>query len=193
MAQWADAHNAIAQAWVSADSGHGRYVNKWAEAHPKDVTQFVKDNPGIPKPVATDLAIVFFKSFSKENPGKYPGLKRPGTAPGWRRRGHPIHILRYVATGQSQLALQEVPGDMVTTSASGLDPHISLENAEFQLDRVASKWALLTHRDQARVRAEIQSILDANELAPLQGLVGEKIVNVLEVNFELNKRFKAVL
>jgi K+-transporting ATPase ATPase C chain len=91
------------------------------------------------------------------------------------------------------IALQEVPGDMVTTSASGLDPHITLENAEFQLDRVSSKWALLTHRDQARVRAEIQSILDANELAPLQGLVGEKIVNVLEVNFELNKRFKAVL
>ena len=46
----------------------------------------------------------------------------------------------------------DVPGDMVTTSGSGLDPHITLENAEYQLDRVASKWAADTKRDPAEVR-----------------------------------------
>ena len=194
VAQWADAHNGLAQAWVSADSGHGRYVNKWAAAHPQDVAQFIKENPGTPKPGAADLAEVFFKSFSKENPGKFPGMRTASelcaVGEGTDIQSNFFDMWRQDNPGA---ALQDVPGDMVTTSASGLDPHITLENAEFQLDRVSSKWALLTHRDQARVRAEIQSILDANELAPLKGLVGEKIVNVLEVNIELNKRFKAVL
>ncbi len=91
------------------------------------------------------------------------------------------------------VSLEDVPGDIVTTSASGLDPHITLENAEFQLDRVAAKWAEITHHDPTRVRAEIQQVLDADEFAPLKGLVGEKMVNVLKVNLELQKRFKGVL
>ena len=88
------------------------------------------------------------------------------------------------------VSLQDVPGDMVTTSASGLDPHITLENAQFQLDRVAAKWAALSHHDSTQVRMDIQRILDANAFAPLKGLVGEKMVNVLKVNIELSKRFK---
>ena len=46
--------------------------------------------------------------------------------------------------------LKDVPGDLVTTSASGFDPHISLQNAEYQLDRVAAKWAADLKRDPAR-------------------------------------------
>jgi K+-transporting ATPase ATPase C chain len=87
--------------------------------------------------------------------------------------------------------LQSVPGDLVTTSGSGLDPHITLENAEFQLDRVASKWAADTKRDQPIVRTEIDHILQQNASAPLGGLAGEKLVNVLEVNLELRKRYGA--
>jgi K+-transporting ATPase c subunit len=90
------------------------------------------------------------------------------------------------------VSLQDVPGDMVTTSASGLDPHITLENAQFQLDRIAGKWAELSHSGPMQVRAEIQHVLDANAFAPLRGLVGEKMVNVLKVNLELQKRFKGV-
>ena len=87
--------------------------------------------------------------------------------------------------------LQDVPGDLVTASASGLDPHITLENAEFQLDRVAAKWAADLKRDPAEVRQEIQQILQANATAPWNGLAGEKFVNVLEVNLELHKRYGA--
>ncbi len=43
--------------------------------------------------------------------------------------------------------LEDVPGDMVTASASGLDPDISLANACYQLDRVAGKWAQDLHRE----------------------------------------------
>ena len=87
--------------------------------------------------------------------------------------------------------LQDVPGDMVTTSGSGLDPHITLDNAQFQLDRVAGKWAANLKRDPAQVRDEIEQILQGNASAPLGGLAGEKMVNVLEVNLELRKRYGA--
>lgn len=90
------------------------------------------------------------------------------------------------------IALQDVPGDLVTTSASGLDPHISLQNAEYQLDRVASKWAADLKRDPAEVRREIESLLKAQASAPLGGLAGEPFVNVLEVNLLLRSRFGAL-
>jgi K+-transporting ATPase ATPase C chain len=78
-----------------------------------------------------------------------------------------------------------------TTSGSGLDPHITLDNAEYQLDRVSSKWATDTKRDPAQVRAEIEQILQTDAFAPLGGLVGEKMINVLQVNLELTKRYGA--
>ena len=86
-------------------------------------------------------------------------------------------------------ALQDVPGDLVTTSGSGLDPHITLQNAEFQLDRVAGKWAADLKRDPNGVRKEIEEILEQKAFAPLGGLAGEKMVNVLEVNMELRSRY----
>lgn len=85
--------------------------------------------------------------------------------------------------------LKDVPGDLVTASGSGLDPHVTLKNAEFQLDRVAAKWAEDTKRDGAAIRKEIDEILLAKAFAPFGGLAGEKIVNVLEVNLELCKRY----
>jgi K+-transporting ATPase ATPase C chain len=197
--QWAAAHGGLAQAWVTADSIHFRYVNKWAVSHASDVAQFVKQNPETPKPGPVDLAVVFFTSFSKENPGKFPGVvARAGASiaeMGPVKEGMDIQSIFFDMWRQDNpdADLAPVPGDMVTTSASGLDPHITLENAEFQLDRVASKWAALTYRDQTRVREEIRQILRANEFAPFKGLAGEKMVNVLKVNVELQKRFKASL
>lgn len=85
--------------------------------------------------------------------------------------------------------LQNVPADLVTTSASGLDPHISLQNAEYQLTRVANKWASLLNRDPRDIQQEIEKTLQANAHAPFGGLAGEKLINVLEVNLELNKHF----
>jgi K+-transporting ATPase ATPase C chain len=199
VAQWAASHAGLAQVWVSADSGHIRYVNDWAKAHPGDVAQFIKQNPGTPKPGPADLTVVFFTSFSKENPGKFPGVVEQAGAKvaemGPVSRGTDIQSTFFDLWRQDNpdANLAPVPGDMVTTSASGLDPHITVENAEFQLDRVASKWVLLTHHDEARVREEIRQILRANEFAPFKGLAGEKMVNVLKVNVELQKRFKASL
>jgi potassium-transporting ATPase KdpC subunit len=200
VAQWADAHNAVATAWVNADPTHGKYVEDWGKTHTKEVQQFIKDNPATPEPKAQDLAVVFFDSFSKENPGKFPSAVQHQTKDGKTetviepvRDGSDIQSNFFDMWRQdhADADLQDVPGDMVTTSGSGLDPNITLQNAEYQLDRVSSAWAKDTKRDQAQVRSEIEQILQTDVTAPFYGLVGEKLVNVLEVNLELRKHFGA--
>ena len=200
VAQWADAHNSLAQGWVTADPTHGKYVDEWGKKHPTEVKQFIKDNPGTPDPKAPDLAVVFFESFSKENPGRFPSAVTHQLAGGKSetdiepvKDGSDIQSNFFDLWRQdhAQADLQDVPGDMLTTSASGLDPHITLQNAEYQLDRVASKWAADTKRDPSQVHKEIEDLLQQDAEAPFGGLVGEKIINVLEVNLELRKRYGA--
>jgi len=72
VAQWADLHNAVAQAWVNADPTHGQYVDTWSKTHPDLVTKWIKDNPSTPQPKAPDLAVLFFENFSQEHPGMFP-------------------------------------------------------------------------------------------------------------------------
>ena len=81
--------------------------------------------------------------------------------------------------------LQTVPADMVMASGSGLDPDITLDNALFQLDRVAAAWAKKTNKDEAQVHSEIEKLLRDNSTSPLGGTVGVPLVNVLETNLAL--------
>ena len=73
-------------------------------------------------------------------------------------------------------------------SESGLDPDITLQNAEFQLERVAAKWADDTKRNAAGISKEIDEILRGNASTAFGGLAVEKFVSVLEVNLELCNR-----
>ncbi len=82
-----------------------------------------------------------------------------------------------------------MPADMVMASGCGLDPHITLDNAMYQLDRVASAWAATAKRDAGAVHKEIEAMLTEKAEAPLGGLVGVKLVNVLEVNLALDERY----
>ena len=197
VAQWADLHNSLAQAWVKTDAAHGAYVDEWAKANPEIVAKWIKDNPATPEPKAPDLAVVFFEDFSKKNPGKF--LSAVTKTEG----GKSVTTFDVVDSGSDiqstffdmwrqdhpDADLQDLPGDYVTASASGLDPHISMQNAEFQLERVASKRAEDLKRDSAEIQKEIEGILQENASAPFGGLAGEKFVNVLEVNLELDKRY----
>ena len=72
-----------------------------------------------------------------------------------------------------------VPADAVTASGSGLDPHISLHNAELQAPRVANARNVAVEKVLALVRANTDS-------ADL-GILGEAGVNVLELNLALDK------
>ena len=68
--------------------------------------------------------------------------------------------------------LEKVPADMVTTSGSGLDPHITLRNARYQLDRVVAARAASTGADPVRVRTAITGILSEHAFSPPGGLAG---------------------
>jgi len=72
-----------------------------------------------------------------------------------------------------------VPIDLVTTSGSGLDPHISPAGADFQLARVASERRM--SKDQVR------QIVAAHTEGRQFGFLGEPTVNVLELNLDLDR------
>jgi K+-transporting ATPase ATPase C chain len=74
---------------------------------------------------------------------------------------------------------QSVPADAVTASGSGLDPHISLRNAELQVPRVAKARGLT----EDKVRELIRQNTDGCDL----GVLGDPGVNVLRLNLALDE------
>ncbi len=183
---WATAHEGVAQAWVNADDKHKAAVADWQKT-PEGAAaaaEWRKNNPdgGDPKPA--DLAAAFFKGNAAAFHKAWPKLIDDAT---WG-----VEAVFFDAWLQDNpgLALEEVPADMVMSSGSGLDPHVTLKNALYQLDRVAGKWAELTGRDRGQVRKEIEEVLNDRAEAPFGGLAGVKLVNVLETNLALRDRYQ---
>jgi K+-transporting ATPase ATPase C chain len=209
-ADWAGEYSVAAANWARTDFAkdkyglQGEYILAWVKDHPEVVVEWKKANPtktDDPKP--EDLVTSFFASFARVHPGRWPAVIEAKQADGSAiKRIEPsgpdaaVHAnffdmwLQDPANHSKVADLEPVPADMVTASGAGLDPHITLRNAlsVYQLDRVAGKRAP-SAADAERVKQQIAELVRARSFTPLAGLVGEPLVNVLELNLELDSKF----
>jgi K+-transporting ATPase ATPase C chain len=182
VAEWASRHPDVAKAWVNADPEHAKLVDGWKESHPQEFAAWRKKNPDQPKPAAADLVEPFFLSYAKQHRARWP--KGSGD-PLW---SVPAVFFDRWLQDHPEAELQPVPADMVTTSGSGLDPHITLKNAHYQLDRVAAAWEKKIKVNSALLRKVIEKLLREMQEAPFAGWVGVPLVNVLELNVAVSDR-----
>jgi potassium-transporting ATPase KdpC subunit len=85
---------------------------------------------------------------------------------------------------QPTLAGQLLPADILTSSASGLDPEISIANAGLQAPRIADARAV--------PEKKVQALIDQHLIGRSLGIFGEPRVNVLELNLALERAFPRV-
>jgi len=86
-----------------------------------------------------------------------------------------------VAKAKSENPASPIPVDLVTTSASGLDPDLSPAAAAFQIPRVA--------RDRQIPESELIALISKHTLGRQFGILGEPRVNVLELNLDLDASY----
>jgi K+-transporting ATPase ATPase C chain len=206
VAEWASEFQTAASNWAKTDFADdkyglpGQFIEAWKKDHKEVVDEWRKDNPGkTDEPKPEDLVTYFFQSFPKIHPGKWPGVVEQ---PDKSKRIEPVTSdsaisanffemwLRDPANKEKAADLEPVVADMVMASASGLDPHITLRNAlsVYQLDRVAKKRTP-QGKNVSVIRDEIAGVARKMSFTPLSGLVGEPLVNVLDLNREIDEKF----
>jgi potassium-transporting ATPase KdpC subunit len=124
--------------------------------------------PSATGPVPYNASASSGSNLGPSNPALHSAVAERVTA---LRAAHPMQL-------DANGAPARVPVDLVTSSASGLDPHISVAAANYQLARVADARGLPAH--------ELQALVDQHTLGVQFGFLGEPRVNVLELNLALD-------
>jgi potassium-transporting ATPase KdpC subunit len=119
------------------------------------------------------------KDPSKTVPAPYNAINSGGSNLGPSNQALVDRVKGDIAKLQKENPGTPVPIDLVTTSASGLDPDISPEAALFQVPRVSKARNLPEDR--------LRELVDDNTEGRLFGLLGEPRVNVLQLNLALDK------
>ncbi len=112
------------------------------------------------------------------NPAGYDGTSSAGSNLGPTSKALIDRITASVDQLRQANGNGPVPVELVTTSASGLDPDISPASAEYQVARVAAARGLTPDA--------VRAVVARHTTQPLFGFIGEPIVNVLELNLDLD-------
>ncbi|HEV3058813.1 MAG TPA: potassium-transporting ATPase subunit KdpC, partial [Vicinamibacterales bacterium] len=123
----------------------------------------------------------YFRSRPSAAGTGYDAANSGGTNLGPTNRKLVESVKTAVDAARAENPSMPVPVDLVTSSASGLDPHISPAAAAFQVPRVA--------RERRVAQDEIRRIVAEHTTGRQLGFLGEPVVNVLEVNLALDDRY----
>lgn len=137
---------------------------------------FAEDKYFHPRPSATSAADPADATKTVDSP--YNGVSSTGSNLGPITEKLLDRVKGDVESLKKEGASGSIPVDAVTASASGLDPHISPENASMQVGRVAKARGLPD--------AQVRALLNANIEGRALGVLGEPRVNVLAVNLALD-------
>jgi K+-transporting ATPase ATPase C chain len=200
LAQWARDNPTLAQRWVKDDDSK-KAVIAWLEGQPDLLDDWRKKQKPIPAEVdfdkaLDDLAGPFFERFAGLYPRHWPVPDKE------KLEARPVAKVRSDKDEISDLQgvifdpwltanpdrggnIEKVPADLVMASGSGLDPHITVRGARYQLPDVVAARAKAAGLDEPTVEKRILAILEQHSFRPM-GFLGEPLVNVVEVNLALD-------
>jgi K+-transporting ATPase ATPase C chain len=203
VAKWAADHAAIAERYVNENP---EAVAAWLKQYGTDLPDYrgKTDEEAVALVKADNAAAakLFFTRFADKHPGKWPGVENQKVEAKEKADDIKGYFFDLWLQDNPRAVLQKVPADMVMASGSGLDPHITLENARWQLkNRVAREQAkkimdavkkpLPVIED--KITKAVEAILRDQAEAPLFGLAGVDLVNVLELNMALKARMEQLV